>query len=217
MDLLRWSIGVGIGVVLLCAITENKDFHFSLSMICSSVNVHLGRVLDFLTRSSPTSAFPTALLILVSKLLFQSHLLLKKETQQKTCNCMFLVSGYFLLSQLLLSSLVAACWWSGCESGNHMTSRETTSGSGRLTSSGAWRSWLAPVCFCLPALLLLALLSPRQILSLLLFPPPSCLLFLLRVSPLFARAVSTIHHTAAAPIVKTPRRPSLRPCVSRGC
>lgn len=109
---------------------------------------------------------------------------LRTSFPPKTPYCICLVSGYFLLSQLPLSSLVA-CWWSSSESGNHMTSQKTASGSGRLTSSSAWRSWLAPVCHCLPALLLLACLSPRKILSLplfffsplLLLPHPPCFSF----------------------------------------
>lgn len=107
-----------------------------------------------------------------------------KQSTTTTSYCICLVSGYFLLSQLPLSSLVA-CWWSSSKSGNHMTSRKTAAGSSRLRSSSAWCSWLAPVCFCLPALLLLACLSPPQILSLPLFfpsplpplPPPPCFSF----------------------------------------
>lgn len=178
-------------------------------MICSSDDLHLGRALDFLTRCYPTSAFPQSPHQAFG---IKTPLPEPSGTKKKTSDWICLVTGYFLLSQLPLGSLVA-CWWSSSESGTHMTSRKTAAGSGRLTSGGAWRSWLAPVCFCLPALLLLACLSPPQILSL----PPPPLPPLLRVPPLFARAVFAIHHTAAAPIVNTPRRPSLRPCVSRGC
>lgn len=60
-------------VVLLRAITENTGFHFSLPMICSSDDLHLGQALDFLTRRYLTSAF-LAVLMRRSKLNFWNHL-----------------------------------------------------------------------------------------------------------------------------------------------
>lgn len=60
------------GLFCCVAITQNTGFHFSLPLICSSDDLHLGRALDFLTRRYLTSAF-LAVLMRRSKRHFWNH------------------------------------------------------------------------------------------------------------------------------------------------